>query len=189
VISAVDWLAEGKQTHAGKIGYQTWTAEALDIVGAGTKDANPPDWKIKFWAGGGATLAGSLAVSGDLTVAGQADSVVVTGGGERLRMLRGSVTSDGKSLGPPVGFTVQPMSPGRGLYDIKFDPPFSTVPAVTVTQVYAQLELKSATLTSEEGLTTDNALITVLSANLMRVKTGNINEDPRNFSFIVIGPR
>jgi microcystin-dependent protein len=56
---------EGKQVDAGKIGYQTFTADALDIVGAG----KTPQRKIKFWAEGGATLAGDLTVSG--TVAGK----------------------------------------------------------------------------------------------------------------------
>jgi len=51
----------GKQGDAGKIGYQTFTGDALDVVGAGTDGTNR---KIKFWAEGGATLAGSLNVSG-----------------------------------------------------------------------------------------------------------------------------
>jgi len=56
----------GKEASAGKIGYQTFTTDALDIVGAGNSvDAR----KLKFWAEGGATLAGNLTVSG--TVAGK----------------------------------------------------------------------------------------------------------------------
>ena len=43
----------GKQANAGKIGYQTFTPGALDIVGAGTNTASR---KIKFWTEGGATL-------------------------------------------------------------------------------------------------------------------------------------
>src|SRR5271154_4049916 len=53
-----------KEVSAGKIGYQTFTADALDIVGAGDAYANR---KIKFWAAGGATLDGSLTVSGNVT--------------------------------------------------------------------------------------------------------------------------
>jgi hypothetical protein len=53
-----------KQVAAGKIGYQVFAAkDALDIVGAGTADGKQPR-KIKFWAEGGAALAGSLNVSG-----------------------------------------------------------------------------------------------------------------------------
>lgn len=36
----------GKQTDAGKIGYQTWTSGALDIVGAGTTAGSR---KVKLW--------------------------------------------------------------------------------------------------------------------------------------------
>ena len=50
----------GKQADAGKIGYQTYSND-LDIVGAGTNATNR---KIKFWAEGGATFAGSLDVGG-----------------------------------------------------------------------------------------------------------------------------
>jgi hypothetical protein len=47
----------GKQIDAGKIGYQTFTAGALDIVGAGTANTNR---QIKFWNEGGATFAGEV---------------------------------------------------------------------------------------------------------------------------------
>jgi len=43
----------GKEVSAGKIGYQVWTTDAVDVVGAGTEITNR---KIKFWAEGGATL-------------------------------------------------------------------------------------------------------------------------------------
>jgi hypothetical protein len=52
----------GKEVSAGKIGYQTWTTDALDIVGAAT--AVDPKRKIKFWAEGGATFAGDVVVAG-----------------------------------------------------------------------------------------------------------------------------
>ena len=52
-----------KQIDAGKIGYQVWSTNSLDIVGAGNK-ADASDRKIKFFAEGGATLAGSLSVTG-----------------------------------------------------------------------------------------------------------------------------
>jgi hypothetical protein len=47
----------GKDSNAGKIGYQTFTGDALDIVGAGTNNTNR---KIKFWNEGGATFAGAV---------------------------------------------------------------------------------------------------------------------------------
>lgn len=56
-----------KQTDAGKIGYQTWTTDSLDIVGAG---ATADSRKIKFWGEGGATFTGSLTVTGNATAQG-----------------------------------------------------------------------------------------------------------------------
>jgi hypothetical protein len=46
----------GKQSNAGKIGYQTLTPGSLDIVGAGT---NLVSRKIKFWAEAGVTFNGT----------------------------------------------------------------------------------------------------------------------------------
>ncbi len=50
-----------KEGSAGKIGYQTFTSDALDIVGAGTTGSNR---KIKLWAEGGALVNGTLRVNG-----------------------------------------------------------------------------------------------------------------------------
>lgn len=47
----------GKEPSAGKFGYQLFTADALDIVGAGTSGANR---KVKIWAEGGATFTGPV---------------------------------------------------------------------------------------------------------------------------------
>jgi hypothetical protein len=49
-----------KEGSAGRIGYQTFTAGALDIVGAGTTGSNR---KIKLWSEGGLDLNGPLNVS------------------------------------------------------------------------------------------------------------------------------
>jgi hypothetical protein len=47
----------GKEASAGKIGYQTFSADALDIVGAGTTNSNR---RIRFYAEGGAIFNGSV---------------------------------------------------------------------------------------------------------------------------------
>ncbi|MFC6226061.1 tail fiber domain-containing protein [Hymenobacter artigasi] len=49
----------GKEANAGKIGYQTFTAGALDIVGAGTLGTNR---RIQFWNEGGAAFTGNVGV-------------------------------------------------------------------------------------------------------------------------------
>src|SRR6266542_3640020 len=51
-----------KELNAGKIGYQTFTAGALDIVGAGTNQAAR---KVKIWAEGGTTFTGRVGIGTD----------------------------------------------------------------------------------------------------------------------------
>lgn len=51
----------GKEVNAGKIGYETFTPGALDIVGAGTTNTNR---KIKCWAEGGLTANGDVNING-----------------------------------------------------------------------------------------------------------------------------
>lgn len=48
-----------KEVSAGKIGYQLFSADAVDIVGAGTTGLNR---KIKFWNEGGAFFAGKVGI-------------------------------------------------------------------------------------------------------------------------------
>jgi hypothetical protein len=58
----------GKETNAGKIGYQTFTPGALDIVGAGTLVSNR---KVNIFAEGGTTFNGPINVGGSTGTAGQ----------------------------------------------------------------------------------------------------------------------
>ena len=61
----------GKQSDAGKIGYQVFSTDALDIIGAGT---NPSNRKIKFYAEGGSAFTGKVDITGKLTAS---DSVKI----------------------------------------------------------------------------------------------------------------
>ncbi|HEX8679313.1 MAG TPA: hypothetical protein VF683_05115, partial [Chthoniobacterales bacterium] len=58
-----------KEVNAGKIGYGSFTANTLDILGAGTA-TNGTDRKVKIWSEGGLTVAGPLSVSGALSLGG-----------------------------------------------------------------------------------------------------------------------
>ncbi len=53
----------GKEGNAGKIGYQVFDKNALDIVGAGTSDGKALR-RITLWAEGGTTLKGGLQIEG-----------------------------------------------------------------------------------------------------------------------------
>jgi len=55
----------GQEPNAGKIGYQTFTTGALDIVGAGTSGSNR---KIQFWAEGGANFTGGANFGGNVSI-------------------------------------------------------------------------------------------------------------------------
>jgi hypothetical protein len=52
-----DW--PGKEINAGKIGYRSFSPDALDILGAGTSVANR---QIKFWNEGGAEFTGNIGI-------------------------------------------------------------------------------------------------------------------------------
>lgn len=60
-----------KEINAGKIGYQTFTAGYLDIIGAGTTQSTR---KIRFWNEGGAIFGGPVGIN-SFTIAGYALSV------------------------------------------------------------------------------------------------------------------
>ncbi|KAA9035490.1 tail fiber domain-containing protein [Ginsengibacter hankyongi] len=49
----------GKESNAGKIGYETYTPDALDIIGAGTLGSNR---KITFWNEGSAQFRGNVGI-------------------------------------------------------------------------------------------------------------------------------
>jgi hypothetical protein len=52
-------VAAPKATAAGQIAYRTYSGDALDIIGAGTADANR---RVRFWNEGGMMLNGSLGI-------------------------------------------------------------------------------------------------------------------------------
>jgi hypothetical protein len=52
----------GQEQNAGVIGYEVFTGDSLDIVGAGTTNTNR---KIQFWAEGGANFDGPVGINGN----------------------------------------------------------------------------------------------------------------------------
>ncbi len=111
-----------------------------------------------------------------------------------MRILRGVVRLDGRTVpeGKDLGYTVDKPRDKTGIYDITFSSPFAAIPTASVTQVYNPDKPDSFSgEAGDGGRTTDNALIVVLLANKMRVKTSEVNgyDSNRDFSFIVIGPR
>ncbi|WP_400192364.1 tail fiber domain-containing protein [Hymenobacter sp. B81] len=105
----------GKQADAGKIGYQTFTADALDIVGAGTNGTNR---KVKIWAEGGLTVAG-LNGTGTRTVVADA-----TGRLSTVPQVAGTSASNGLTMsGGDIrlgGSLSQPTIINQGVQSVHF---------------------------------------------------------------------
>lgn len=88
----------GKESSAGKIGYQTFTSDALDIVGAGTSATNR---KIKLFAEGGTIFNGPLTATtgfftGAITAPGATFTGAVTASSATIPTLSGNVTVGGE---------------------------------------------------------------------------------------------
>jgi hypothetical protein len=135
---------------------------------------------------------GSLSGDGYVSVrTGEAyvsGNLPIPGGVETLRMLRGIVNSNG-TVFAGSGFSVSRA--GVGLFDITFTQAFSSIPGASATQIFGRANTGIETATSTGGDPRDNAVIAHLSANMMRVKTGDSagNASDRVFAFLVIGPR
>lgn len=122
-----------------------------------------------------------LDVRGDIRMAD--GSLFASAAGERLRLIRGNVLSNGVPL-DGSGFQVNKQPNGQ--YEILFLPPFSSRPSASATQVFQNFWDFSG-----GGDTRDNAVIVGIDNTHMVVRTGDANgtRTDRDFSFIVIGPR
>ena len=109
-------------------------------------------------------------------------SLYAPGGVENLRMLRGTVDSNGNGIAG-LGFTASRVD--TGLCDVTFDQPFPSVPSASVTQIFPDQNFNT------HGDSRDNAVINGLSTTKMRVLTGDSagTASNRYFSFVVMGPR
>jgi hypothetical protein len=114
----------GQEQNAGTIGYEKFTPDSLDIVGAGTNNTTR---KIQFWAEGGANFTGDVKMQGGL---GNSNEVFAAGSTEDLRIVRGVVSFDG-SIASGTGFTV--TTNGIGSWRLNFNPAFHDLQTVVVT--------------------------------------------------------
>ena len=119
--------------------------------------------------------AGALDVRGDMRLgaSGQYQAAV---GEERLRILRGRVTSNG-AISSGSGFTVSRTA--TGLYVITFTTAFSSTPAVTLSP--------SVGATGGPYNAHTNGISTVAAG--IRIMNGSGTNIDDNFDFIAIGPR
>lgn len=179
--------------------------------GTGTTGGTPPLCQL---ADGKGVSQFQVSPTGDVEVRASVfvNSVVVNnenkrlsvaGANEDLRIVRGNVIAAGVGRAGR-GFSARKAEDKNaivpGLYDVFFAPAFSGIPSASVTIVHQekfedvsglQLGLPTPEFDNIKGSPKENALIIFLSADKMRVKTGdeNGNPKPNNFSFIVVGPR
>ena len=102
----------GKEIDAGKIGYQKFTVDALDIVGAGTNNFNR---KIKFWNEAGANFTGPVGLPTNGLVVGT-NQLVVSGGkvGINTTALHEALTIGGNTSTIELGSDVVGKEPQAG---------------------------------------------------------------------------
>lgn len=126
----------------------------------------------------GQTNLSGLLVTGDARIG----SMVIPGGVEAIRLIRGNINANGSSIST-VGSGFRASRVAEGQYRIDFDTPFPSVPSASATQVYSDK--------GNPGKTTDNAVIYGLTAATILVATGDSNGDrkDRSFTFVVMGPR
>lgn len=137
----------------------------------------------------------ALEVNGNVRIGTNGDWLAA-GGGENLRLLRGTWT-------PSMGFgatgTGWSMAhPGPGLFLIVFDPAFPAPPSASVTQINGAGDSNPFPffdfifdLFGTAASTLDNCIILGITPTYMMVKTGRTDGSPedRSFSFLVVGSR
>jgi len=98
------------------------------------------------------------------------------------KTIRGCISKDGQIYS---GSGYNPDYLGGGIYEIKWDKPFSDVPAVVLTQNYKDWN----NFGSSGGSTLDNAVLIAVDMEKCKVKTGGSSGagTDRNFTFIAIG--
>ena len=105
----------------------------------------------------------------------------------------GVINSDGTKMSGSTNFTV--TKAGTGFYNIIFDPAFTSIPAIQVTQIYWGTRSSAMTPTGTiktvgGGDTRDNNVVSSTDMRQCTIKTGDSNGDAndRPFCFIAYGP-
>ena len=149
-----------KQQDAGRIGYQTWSGDALDIVGAGTTGT---DRKIQLYAEGGLSIRGPIR------------GPIVSG------YIPRSTSFDPKKSASGSGDGYKWEFKGDGCYDVTFTPAFKSAPIVIANITW---ENRSGVYSKEfddtnrgQNDTRDNVIILKRSDSKVRFMTGDDDGD------------
>ncbi|MCC3158737.1 H-type lectin domain-containing protein [Hymenobacter sp. 15J16-1T3B] len=158
----------GKEVNAGKIGYQTFTADALDVVGAGTSGSNR---KVKLWAEGGTELAGGLRVNG---LAGSGSRPVLADASGNLAATSGLLS---RLANGQAGTATLSSCPGCGsapaVYTVTFPTAFGAAPGQVLVTVRTQ---NGQTATDTFAATVKSIGTASFQVNIKRVDANNWNQ-------------
>lgn len=131
---------------------------------------------------------GNVLVKGGIKLDTVAGGLFLTSGTENLRIVRGTINSDGtvvngSGFNGNGFFIVRPGGGGTGVYQIDFLPSFLSAPSGSVTQIFFN--------GGPGGDTKDNAVIIEITSDHVKLKTGNASgsAEDRSFTFIFAGPR
>jgi hypothetical protein len=150
------------------------------LLGSNNTDVGDALGKKLDAAGG--TIAGSLAVSGKLTVAALDVGEALSKKLDRTSLVSGTVKLDGANS-DQYGSGYSCTRRSQGLYDISFSPPFRSVPTVVVTQLFPGKQ-------DDRGIfSVGSAALLGISESQCRIRTGDgvgALAD-RAFCFIAVG--
>lgn len=136
--------------------------------------------------GQGGTRLMTLKPSGNLDVSGLviSDSGIAPGASEALRIVRGTVASNG-SVHQGAGFTIS--QPSTGVFDVTFSPAFSSPPTVVCTAMHPT-NSASNIFGAAHCLVNHADQITASKARVI-ISDGSDSVQNWNFAFIAVGPR
>ena len=154
----------------------------IATIGGHTATLNA--WKdLNINSGGGnvGIGTGTAAPTAKLDVAGdiKSNGKPVPVGEENLRIIRGSVNTDG-TIALGTGFSITSATPGFAAWQVNFSTPFSATPTVLVSDYLSNDGFHAVVVGSDPA-----------TANSFRCYYTMFNNNPtrRGFSFIAIGPR
>lgn len=172
-----------REANAGKICYKTHSSDALEIIGGG--GPNSSNRRVRVWSENGFVVHGWMHSKGDLRLHDNSNNKAMCSHSNSTRAIWGAVKSNGTRW-CGSGFTCERYGDHTGAFIIRFNPKFSSRPAVVVTQHYPTDNDSSNSF----GNTKDNAIVARTSKDWVIVVTGESDGDRkyRSFEFIAIGP-